>query len=145
MKTRLLLMIALVLLIGWSGCKKDDNNSNNSGTPFVQKVQTSVSGRVFDEQGNPVNGATVTAGDKSSITNQWGIYLIENIDLTKNRAIVTVSKSGFWNQTGACHPSKNSITYLNLTLFDAASTQILQAATGGTVTLSSGTTVTFPR
>ncbi len=131
-------------MIGWSGCKKDDGNSGNPSISTGEKVNTSISGRVFDEQGNPVSGATVNAGGLSAVTNQWGIYLIENVDLTKDRALILVSKSGFWNQVGTCHPSKGIVTYRNLTLFSAASTQVINASTGGLVTLSSGASVNFP-
>lgn len=130
-------------MIGWSGCKKDDGNSGNPSST-TEKVTTTVSGRVYDEQGNFVVGATVIAGGQTAVTNQWGIYLIENVDLIKDRALILVSKSGFWNQTGTCYPSKGVVTYRNLTLFSATTTQVIIAAIGGVVTLSSGTSVNFP-
>ena len=136
-------MVIAILMIGWSGCKKDDGNSGNPSST-TEKVITTLSGRVFDEQGNFLVGATVTAGGKNAVTNQWGIYLIENVDLTKDRALILVSKSGFWNQIGTCHPSKGIVTYSNLTLFSATSTQVINASTGGLVTLASGASVNFP-
>src|SRR3954471_24082219 len=107
MKSRFLLIVFSVFLLAWSGCKKDDDN-NNSGKPTSETVTTTISGRIYDEAGNPLSGATVTAGSQSSSTNQWGIYLIENVDVTKGRALITVSKSGYWNQVGSCHPSQGT-------------------------------------
>ena len=51
-------MVIAILMIGWSGCKKDDGNSGNPSST-TEKVITTLSGRVFDEQGNFLVGATV--------------------------------------------------------------------------------------
>jgi len=142
MKAKLFLFLSLVVLT-FGGCKKDNDDSSSGGSTGL-KVKTSLSGRIFDESGIAVSGATVMAGNVTAITDQYGIYTIADVELAKERAIVTINKGGYWQQVGSCIPSAGTTTYRNFTLFNGSSTQVVNGASGGTVTHSNGGSVTFP-
>ena len=142
MKVKLFLFLSLVLFT-FGGCKKDNDDSSTGGSTGL-KVKTSLSGRIFDESGNAVSGATVMAGNVTAITDQYGIYTIADVELAKERAIVTINKGGYWQQVGSCIPSAGTTTYRNFTLFNGSNAQLVNGVAGGTVTHVNGGSVTFP-
>ncbi len=83
-------MLLAGFLLVVSSCKKDDENSGGSG--IGEKVTATIVGRVFDEAGLPIGGVTVTAGEETATTNQYGVYVLTGVSVDKTRAIVKASK-----------------------------------------------------
>lgn len=134
-----LIVFLSVLLVS---CSKDENNESGSGTTTT--VKTTFTGRVYDEAGNPLSGAAVSAGSQTTTTNIWGIFVLEDILVASNRPIVKVEKPGYWNYTGTFHPFKNGVSSTTVSLFSDATTHTLTSATGGTITTATGASVFFP-
>lgn len=134
------LTIALLMLV--SACAKDENNDNLSGNNST--VKTSVTGRVFDENGNIIVGAVVTAAGKMTTTDVWGIYYLENVNLKKGRDIVRVTYSGKWEQIYGFIPSTSRLNYVNVYMNENPINYFLVGSSGGTITLSNNATVEFP-
>lgn len=61
---------------------------------FTSGTGEIISGRVTDESGNPVNGATVIASSYSAITNNNGIYALTKVR-PETSYTITVTKSGY--------------------------------------------------
>ncbi|MBK9400086.1 MAG: carboxypeptidase regulatory-like domain-containing protein [Bacteroidetes bacterium] len=124
-----------------SACTKDGNNETLPGNSST--VKTTIIGRVFDENGNALSNANVIIGSKSATTNIWGIYVIEDAMVAKDRGLITVTKTGFWNQVRTFKPKTNGSSTADLCLFTSTTTHTLNATTGGTVT-SNGSSIQFP-
>ena len=101
--TRLMpLLLALVVII-FSACQKNinefiDTNNNNptQGPDLTTKVRSSVSGFVTNENDMPVIGASVKVGSITTVTDEYGIFIIRNANVVKNAAVVTVTNPGYF-------------------------------------------------
>lgn len=72
----------------------DDDTPHFQPEEVVDKRQTYVaSGQILDRQGNPVAGIMVTMGDKTTVTNEQGIWEIAG--LFEGEYTVAASKAGY--------------------------------------------------
>ena len=127
-----LLTVVTVLLVA-AGCVQitDPDDPENATT-----VLTTITGRVVDEAGKSVQGALVKGHGKTTTTNVNGVFVLRNVEAPSTRAVVIVSKSGYFTGARAAFPSANKITTVALTLQEAKQTRTISAASGGKVTLS---------
>src|ERR1043165_4336937 len=88
---------AIVALLIVFSCQKSDNNTPNPNNTPVEYITASISGRVLDNNNQPVNGAVITAGTASTTTDLNGNFSISNVSLNKDAGFVKVAKDGFFN------------------------------------------------
>ena len=96
---KVLPFLAITLITLWS-CQKDVNDFGISGDQIpdlTTKVNSSVSGFVTDENNTAMSGATVTVGTRTTTTDQYGQFVVKNVDVVKTAAVVTVSKPGYFH------------------------------------------------
>jgi hypothetical protein len=138
----LLLIISVFVLL--SGCKKDDdNNSHPPGTwTDPGDMTATVSGRVLDEDGNPVGNADIAINTQTTITDQYGLFILKNISVN-SRCIVSITKTGYFNRTHAFIAKQNTVNYIKAVLISNAQTHTLSGPAGGTVTLADGSSIQF--
>ena len=134
------LFIAFLFLA--NSCSKDDNNENLSGNSST--VKTTIIGRVFDESGIALVGADVYIGNKIASTNLWGIYLIEDAQVSKDRSLVTVKKAGYWDQVGTFRPMAGGTSSSDLCMYSSTNTHTVDAIVGGTIATTDGASIQFP-
>jgi hypothetical protein len=137
------LFFAMAALFMLNSCSKDDSDGNQVN-PGSQKVMTTVVGRLVDEAGNPVSGATVSLEGQSTMSDLLGLFLFKNISVNKGRCVLSFSKTGYINQYYGCKPSKGKTTYVKPVLVGHEMTQNINSASGGTITLPNGGSVEFP-
>jgi uncharacterized protein (TIGR02145 family) len=94
-------------------CKKDtdDNNVNNpptNNTIWGQTVTTSISGRVLDQNGDPVSGAQVKAGGSNTTTDAMGVFSLTGVSAFKSLAYVTAEKTGYFPGSRSFVPSSST-------------------------------------
>ena len=91
--------------------------STGNGEVFEEgKEVTTVSltGKVVDKDKNPVAGATVTVGDKSTTTGEDGTWTIEGIEA--GEVEIVVSKDGYKNATTTATVEKEDLVIDDITL-----------------------------
>ncbi len=91
--------------------------SEENGETFEEgKEVTTVSltGKVVDKDKNPVAGATVTVGDKSTTTNEDGTWTVEGIGA--GEVEIVVSKNGYKNTTTTATVEKEDLVVDDITL-----------------------------
>lgn len=110
---------------------------------YTETVRTTITGRVIDEAGKSVQGAVVRGHGASTTTNANGVFVLQNVTVPSTRAVVMVSKTGYFNGARAAYPSAGKITTVALTLQEAKVTQTVSASAGGKVTVGSAS-VTLP-
>jgi protocatechuate 3,4-dioxygenase beta subunit len=131
--SRLLHLLTVVtVLLAAAGCVQitDPDDPENAVT-----VLTTITGRVVDEAGKSVQGALVKGHGKTATTNGNGVFVLQNVEAPSTRAVVVVSKSGYFTGARAAFPSANKITTVTLTLQEAKQTRTISAESGGKVTL----------
>lgn len=144
----LLKCFAAVILI--SSCKKNQSDENYQETEepvipvFTEKINTTVSGFIIDEEERPVGGAQVNAGTLSATTDEYGYFKISNASLTKNIGLVKVSKIGFFTGFKTFIAKAGEQHFFRMMLLTKSSSGNFSATAGGTVTTADGASVTIP-
>ncbi|HMC96535.1 MAG TPA: FISUMP domain-containing protein [Flavobacteriales bacterium] len=111
--------------------------------PMGSAIQTTVAGRVYDEAGQPVAGATVTAGygGTTTLTDANGVFALGPIAAYERLGYVKVSKPGYFNGSRSFLPTDGT-QLVRITLLSRTTAGTIPAASGGSVT-SEGTTIIF--
>jgi hypothetical protein len=126
----LFLILGSVLIYS---CQKDFNPENDVVTQPIL-TSTSIEGRVIDETGLPVYGATVKAGLSTTQTDRNGMFKFSNASFTTTENFVTVNMSGFFEGSRTFFNRENSNNFIRIELLRKSITRI-GAASGGTVGL----------
>jgi hypothetical protein len=113
-----------------------------AGTELPQTIVTSIQGRVLNEQQQPLQGATVTAGGKTITTDADGSFLLENISVLDDAAMVSVEKSGYFKGYRTLMVRKDQLQYIRVQLLLKNQTTI-NGGTGDIIPFPEGT-LTFP-
>lgn len=133
--------LSLLFILIYS-CSKDDVVNGGGGSSSSQ-VKTTISGMVLDENNTPQNSVTVTAYSQTTTTNQYGVFVLKDVNVNKERCVIEFTKAGFFNRTHAFIPFAYTVNYVRIVLNSNAQTHTLPASTGGTVSLSDGSSVQF--
>lgn len=139
--SKLLTRLLLLVIISFSSCKKDDNNPDP--TPVVPNTPTNttlVIGRVVDESGNPVAGASVSAGSISSISNSDGTFVLSGVSGT-SRVFVSATKSGYFKGSRGAIAENNGITKIEITLIENTPNFTANSGSTNSLLLSNGSGV----
>ena len=136
-KTKFLLLAGFLLsVMAIHSCQKDFSIEDNNGIKIL--TSTSVEGRVTDETGLPVFGASVKAGLNTTTTDKNGIFKIVNATFTANENFVTVAKNGFFQGSRTFFARENSNNFLQIKLMKRTVTGRFQASSGGDVDFRNG-------
>lgn len=148
MKSKLLIpaLLAYTLIQGIA-CNKSDSAANPDpvdppASPW-EKVVTSVSGRIFDEAGLPVNGAVVTAGTSTATTDINGSFSFKDASLYKSGGFISVEKAGYLTGKRTFQVEAKDQHYVSIRLIKKQATQTFNAGSGGTIIATDGTTLKF--
>jgi hypothetical protein len=122
-------MLGSVLMYG---CQKDFNpDTEGIITPVLST--TSVEGRITDETGLPVFGATVRAGLNSAQTDKNGMFKINNAPFTTSENFITVTKGGYFSGSRTFFARQNSNNFVRVQLLRKTISARIPASAGGDV------------
>ncbi len=140
--------IIFLALFSLSSCKKnrEDNGGNSNGIKFDNsaKVNATLLGHVLDENGNPVDNATVKIGNMVKNTNSEGIYYFRNINTSASATVITVEKAGYFKQIKTVMCTKDQDVYTRIRLTPRTLTGSFAAGVGGEITTNGNAKVSFP-
>lgn len=116
------------------------NNIDASGNGASQVI-TTLQGRITDGT-NPIAGAKVKLGFRTTTTNSDGFYKMDSAVLDKGVTVVNVEKDGYFNgtRTFSATPGTNEI---NISLFYKLLTGEFVNSTGGTLEVPNYCSVDF--
>jgi len=138
-KLKLLLPLALFLGVFFIACHDEDPLGNN-----YELVDVTFAGRILDENGDGLQGALVKAGQETAITDANGIFRLAPTRLAENHAIVSVSKSGYFDLSRAYLVTDESRQNITLQLLSKALVGSVSAGAGGGVIVPGGAKLNFP-
>jgi hypothetical protein len=142
--------IYLLIIVSILSCQKEvktDNPGTGGSTGTVinpTPVQGSLTGKVIDNNDNAVAGATVKSGNNTATTDSRGLFRFNNIQLDKYSSLVTVEKSGYFKAYRVFSASANNTNFVKLKLLPKTLIGNIDAATGGSVTLTDNSKITLP-
>lgn len=64
--------------------------------PPDKLVLTSVHGKILDDNGHPLPGVSVTVGNMSAFSNEYGIFRIQDVMVPEHNTFVRAEKAGFF-------------------------------------------------
>lgn len=107
-------------------------------------VVAGVRGVVIDENSQPVAGATVTSGTNSTITDRYGVFRFNNINLSKANGYIKVTKAGYFTGSRTFVTTAGRTHIVRIRLLSKTTTGTFAASAGGTVTLGTGGKLVMP-
>lgn len=108
-----------------------------------EPIAARLQGTVLDENGQPASGVNVKVGSQVVVTDNRGYFRIMNASLDKKSSVITAEKTGYFKayRTFAATSGTNQVI-IKLIKRNLAGT--IDAAAGGTVTLTNGSKITLP-
>jgi Carboxypeptidase regulatory-like domain len=151
--SNLLSIAILALAIFAFGCKRTEipvtpdpipTNPTTTVVNDLPQVTASVSGIVLDETNTPIANAVVTSGTATTTTNSNGMFIFQNISLSKENGNVTVVKAGYFKGIRSFKTSEGKNHTVRIQLMQRVLSGTVNAAAGGTITSNGGATIVFP-
>ena len=142
---RLSLFFFFVLLLSIA-CKKsvDNPDTNPTPNPLDEKVTASVAGRVTDENNRPVSNASVKAGSSATTTDINGMFLLNNVQLSKNAGFVLIEKTGYFKTGRTFFPVASVVNNVVIKLIPKSLAGNFSSAAGGNINTGNNSSVSFP-
>ena len=136
-----ILLCASVVLLG--ACRKEPIGDGDGTVdlhqhfiPMGSSVTVTVYGQVLDEAGVPVPSALVQAGygNESTMTDEYGVFVLQGIRAYQNMGTVRVTKPGYFTGSRSFLPVQgDNVVRIHLLARNLAGT--VQSGSGGTVEL----------
>jgi hypothetical protein len=139
--------IALVFVALFFGCKRNNVADDiPSGEPVndATQVTASVSGIVLDETNTPIANAVVTSGAANTTTNANGMFIFNNISLSKENGSITAVKAGYFKGVRSFKTIAGKNNAVRLQLMQKTLSGSVTAATGGIINANGNATINFP-
>lgn len=139
------LFLFSLILFSLAGCKKDENNNDNTPGPSSEiwgnGITCTVYGDVRDLNGNPIAGAVVRAGNLSATTDPMGVFRIENAPAYQTLGYIRVEKAGYFLGSRSFTPISSG-TAVHIVLLPKTSAGSFSSTSGGNIS-SQGVNIAF--
>ena len=144
-----ILSLLLVVLIN-SSCKKDFAQEQYTATitpikpDLSVKLRANFSGFVTDENDAAIIGAKVIAGDKETLTDEYGYFHLENALVPEQAGLVKVTKDNYFSAYKTVLPKAGKESFIRISLLPKNNAGSINGSTGGSVTISGGANLFLP-
>lgn len=91
-----------------------------------------------------MNAAEVIVGDANTITDKYGYFEVRNVQVVKDAAVVKVAKTGYFKSIKTYIAAENKNAFFRIKLIPKTAAAIIDAAIGGSATLTAGLSVALP-
>lgn len=126
----------LFLTIALVSCREDINDfTPNTITPpnLGRMVDVDLGGEILDEAGQPVEDALIEFGNKTTLTDENGVFLLRNATVSENRAYVTAMKSGYFHGSRTMIVQEGKTHFAHIRLLENTTIQSFDSRESGTV------------
>lgn len=134
------------LAIFFYSCQKEITGNGPDQQPpnLTTKISSSVSGFVTDENELAIKDAVVSMGNGNTITDKYGFFELNNVQVIKEAAVVTVTVPGYFKGIKTYISATGKSAFFRIKLIPKIIAGSIDAATGGNVTLTNGLIVSLP-
>ncbi|MBP5703590.1 MAG: energy transducer TonB [Paludibacteraceae bacterium] len=136
-------IIGIILAVIANSCV-DSNTNRPKEAPHTS---TPISGKIYDENGNVLNGATVLSGNSQATTDSSGHFDINVDTIIGNRYVLRIKKDGYFDRIYSkmvCDTMDYSIQLIKKETSDFVSFGKFKSEEGATVMVN-GASVTIPK
>lgn len=146
MNTKIIFLFFIIFLV--VSCHKDESILNetiiSSTSPQIfEQINGTVIGYVSDETNNPISNALVKVYDRTTTTNDFGVFEFENIQLDKQGTFVRVIKDGFVNGSDKVYPLESEV-FSSIKMIRLETGKSFDSESGGEIAITGGGKVVFP-
>lgn len=142
----LFLFLGILILI--SSCRENIEDFDSTTTipqpPITRIVTGDVSGRIINEAGQAISGVQISLGNELAISDEKGLFVIENVDMNAGGSLVSATKIGYFNGSRRFFPAQDQTSFVTITMLETTPAGTFDAVAGGTVSASMGGEVSFP-
>ena len=124
-------LLVFILLTNYQCQKTPQQDVPPTVDPLAEKVTASVKGRVTDENGKPVNNASIVSGGSTTNTDINGFFRFDNIQLAKNAGFVLVEKTGYLKGSRTLFTNAGIINNIEIQLIPKTIRGNFSASAGG--------------
>jgi len=149
MKKAIYLFLVIILTLSLFNCRKEPGYigaPDPDPVPIIvtpEPITANLQGNIVDENNLPAEGVSITVGNKTASTDAKGFFKIAAALLDRKNSLVQATKTGYFK--GLRHFAATSGTnYVKIKLIPRTLAGSIDAATGGTATLSNGSIVRLP-
>ena len=150
MKTKLfLLMCVFGALIG---CDRDNlpsdeqtNNEHDSSLfqeNFGNAINRTIIGNVIDSNQNPIENVIISIGNDQILTDENGVFILENAQINERFAFVKAEKQGYIHGSRAFVPSNGS-NKVSIMLLEETVAGTTSSGSDATISLTNGASVSL--
>ncbi|WP_299886295.1 carboxypeptidase-like regulatory domain-containing protein [uncultured Lacinutrix sp.] len=156
-KTTSKIILALMLMFSalFNSCEKNEgiddfnNNNQNNQNDVIQStldqganIQRDFMGRIVNESSLPLDNVNITIGNETAITDNNGIFIINNVTVKERQAFITAEKPGFLKGMRSIVPTQDT-NMVNIMLITENLAGTVASGIASEVSLSNGTKVSF--
>ncbi len=130
-------------------CKKNkvDEQYQETIHPVVPDLSTqinaSVAGFITDENGQAMEGAIVSKGTRTTLTDSFGYFNLDSVDFAKSAGFIKVTKAGYFTGIRTFIPNAGKQAFIRLQLIPNTIGGTLNSDIGGAVSTVEGASVTL--
>ena len=147
-----LILTLLILLSALTSCEKDDGDSTindpQENVPdtfseyFGSEISRDFLGTVIDKNHNPIEGATITIGGETAMTDSNGVFIINNATVNQRFGYIKAEKAGYIHGSRSIVPS-NGTNKVTIMLLEETIVGTVSSGSSETVTSADGSSVSF--
>lgn len=141
MLKKIQIAVLLLLTIAIIGCQKDSMefvpNDNQS-----ELVTANIFGVVVDETNNPVEGASVSYRGEHTVSDQYGIYTFNNVNVDSKHNVLNITKDGYHLHSRTFRSKSGNTIQLRSKMVALQFDQSFVSSTGGNMVIN-GASVAF--
>ncbi len=136
---KIIVLLALLVSALWFSCRDQDYDGN-----FEKQADVAFAGRVIDEDGQPLEGASARAGNELAVTDANGVFRLQPVRLTARDAKLSVSKIGYFDFSRAYIVQNDALQTVTVQLLRKELVGTFSANTGGNISVPGGVSLHFP-
>ena len=135
-----IVLLSILLLFS---CRKDEiiNKVVTEEDPPLVLTVSSFKGKIVDETGDALPGATVRVYQQSTTTDSKGLFQFKNVEAPKGAALVKVEKAGYFSGSAMSGNSAGGQQYTRVTMMKKPAAQQINTAFVANLNWPGGLTV----
>ncbi len=116
----------------------------NPYTPPALTFKTQVMGFVYNEEGKPMQGVKVSGGGETTITDNYGVFLLSNAAFTGDFCYIKAEKNGYFIGSNTVHGQAGQELLTEITMQAQDNIVVYPSGEAKEIVLSNGSVVSFP-
>ena len=132
--------IILLLIPLFFSCEEDEYVEIQMST----HVMAAFNGLILDEDGEPMEGVTISIEQESTLTGPTGTFILHHLEVLRSNAHITAFKEGYFRGSRTIQPIPDGQNTIHIVLMAMDEFNGFEATSGGNINLDNGGRVSVP-